>query len=174
MEDVTVQYFKYRADGDHALHWRHEMIRLGDDEHGTWLGGPPHATLQRGHEPERSYPHAFVQLLSADNWWTLIHNDASNKTVHHYVDIITRPVWENPNRVTMIDLDLDVIQQPDGTVYVDDEDEFLEHQVAHDYPPQLIDMTRVTTAEVVLAIEASREPFASAAGSWLARLRESH
>ena len=172
--DVTVQYFKYRADGEHALHWRHDMIHLGEDQHGVWLGGRPFATLQRGHEPERSYPHAFVQLVSADHWWTLLHNDATHGTVHHYVDIITRPIWETPNRVTMIDLDLDVIQRPDRSVYVDDEDEFKDHQVEHEYPPQIIDKARVTTAEVVLAIEAGQEPFASVAEAWLSNLRESY
>ena len=172
--DVTVQYFKYRSNGEHALHWRHDMIRLGEDEHGVWLGGAPYATLQRGHEPERSYPHAFVQMISVDQWWTLIHNDASQPTVQHYVDIITRPVWESPNLVTMIDLDLDVIQRPDGSVYVDDEDEFKDHLVAHAYPPQIIDKARMTTAEVVLAIEAGKEPFASVATAWLSNLRESY
>jgi len=172
--DVTVQYYKYRSNHNHALHWRHDMMRLGEDEHGTWLGGQPLATLQRGHEPERTYPHAFVQLISTGRWWTLLHNDAANGSVHHYVDIITPPVWESPKLVTMIDLDLDVIQRPDGSVYVDDEDEFKDHQVTHDYPPQIIDKARVTTAEVVMQIEAANEPFSSVAAHWLNQLRERH
>ena len=172
--DVTVQYYKYRPTHNHALHWRHDMLRLGDDEHGTWLGGPALTTVQRGHEPERTYPHAFVQLISTDHWWTLIHNEATNDSIHHYVDIITPPVWERPDLVTMIDLDLDVIQRPDGSIYVDDEDEFKDHLVAHEYPPQIIDKARVTTAEIVMQIEADREPFQSVAAAWLNRLREGH
>lgn len=172
--NVRVQYFKYRANGDHATHWRHEMTWLGEDKHGVWLGAEPGAILQRGFEEERSLPYPFVQLIAPDSWWTLIHNDPENRDITHYVDIVTRPVWESPQLVTMIDLDLDVVQRPDGSVYVDDEDEFKEHKTLHAYPPQIVDKARVTTAEVVLAIEGAHEPFASVAAQWLETLGQGH
>ena len=30
----TVQFFK----SPDRLHWRHDMVRLGEDEHGVWVG----------------------------------------------------------------------------------------------------------------------------------------
>ena len=50
-----------------------------------------------------------------------------------YVDITTPPVWDG-DHVTAVDLDLDVIRRFDGSWYVDDEDEFAEHQVGYGYP----------------------------------------
>ena len=37
-----------------------------------------------------------------------------------------------------VDLDLDVVRGPTGRVWVDDEDEFAEHQVAFDYPDDVV------------------------------------
>ena len=44
------------------------------------------------------------------------------------------------------DLDLDVIRTGDGTVFVDDEDEFAEHRVSLAYPERWVDQARVTAA----------------------------
>lgn len=50
-----------------------------------------------------------------------------------YVDMTSRPAWDGPT-VRAVDLDLDVIEALDRTVFVDDEDEFEEHRVAYGYP----------------------------------------
>jgi hypothetical protein len=34
MSPFTVQFFKYPD----RLHWRHDMVRLGEDAHGVWVG----------------------------------------------------------------------------------------------------------------------------------------
>ena len=39
---VTVQYFKYSGE----RHWRHQMVMLGEDGHGVWLGAPIGAIIQ--------------------------------------------------------------------------------------------------------------------------------
>jgi protein associated with RNAse G/E len=170
MSGVTIQYFKYPD----QLHWRHDTTRLGADEFGVWLGIPAAATVQRGHEPAMAIGRDAVQLITPDRWWSLIYNgDADDFEV--YVDIATPPVWEADDRVTMFDLDLDVVRHQDGTVQVLDEDEFLDHQVRFAYPERLIAAARASTAEVVLALKGNREPFATVAASWLARLnRQDH
>ncbi len=163
---VTVQYFKYPD----ILHWRHDTHRLGEDDFGVWLGIPAAATVQRGYEPARAIGRDAVQLITPDRWWSLIYNGSGHE-YEIYVDIATPPVWESSDRVTMIDLDLDVVRRGDGTVAILDEDEFAEHQVTLAYPPKLIDQTRAATAGIVMAIEANEEPFASVAASWLAKLQ---
>ena len=55
------------------------------------------------------------------------------------------------------DLDLDVVRELDGRVWVDDEDEFAEHQVSFGYPPEVIDAARASTDRLVGLI-GSRPP----------------
>lgn len=165
---ITVQYYKYPR----SLHWRHEMVPLGKDAHGAWVGGPVGTVVQRGEEPPRTMDQAFVQLIPEDRWWTAIFNSAHRIEV--YVDITTRPVWTEENRVEMIDLDLDVIRLRDGTIYVDDEDEFDLHRVELEYPPRMVDSARAAAARVALELERRAAPFDDTASAWFDRLGESH
>ncbi len=160
---VDVQYFKYSGD----LHWRHDMVYLGADEHGTWLGGPAGATIQRGHEPPKQWPSPFVQLIAPEQWWTLFFNGPHSDHYRIYVDVITPAHWVGGSRVEMIDLDLDVVLRHDGSVDLLDEDEFLAHAELFDYPDRLIDRARVTAAELTLSVEAMEEPFGHAGEGWL-------
>ena len=164
--DVTVQYFKYPND----LHWRHELVMLGEDEHGVWLGGPIGSTVQRGGEPVKKWPVPFVQLVSPEKWWTLIYNGEGAHKYRIYVDIITEPCWVSDSRVEMIDIDLDVVLNMDGLVRVLDGDEFEDHLVRLQYPPSLVDGARIATAEVAHKLEAGQEPFAQAGAAWLTQV----
>jgi len=144
------------------------MVRLGEDEHGVWLGARRGSTLQRGAEPAQAAPWHFVQLIQPGSWWTLIANDSTR--IRFYVDIVTPPVWQSPDLVTMVDLDLDVVLEVGGTVYIDDEDEFAEHLQALDYPSAWVTKVPETAAEMADRIRRSKEPFRSVAESWLSRL----
>ena len=162
-EPIVVQYFKYSGD----LHWRHDLVFLGEDEHGFWLGGPAGATIQRGHEPPRQWPSPFVQLIAPHKWWSLFFNGEHSDNYRTYVDVITPATWPASDRVEMIDLDLDVVLHHDGTVALLDEDEFLAHGELFAYPDSLIDRARAAAAELVLKVEMGEEPFGSAGESWL-------
>lgn len=162
---TTVQYFKYPE----TPHWRHDMIRLGSDEFGVWLGASVGAEIQKGSEPPKRMTHPFVQLISPGAWWTLLYNGAGHPRLSHYVDIITPAVWVGEDLVTMIDVDLDVVLERTG-LRIDDEDEFLVHQQTLAYPPWLIDRTRAAAAEVFLAMEAQQQPFFGTPEYWLDRL----
>ena len=161
--DVTVQYFKYPRD----LHWRHDLIKLGEDEYGVWLGGPAGTVIQRGHEPPIEWMVPFVQLIAPHHWWTLIYNSVADRNHRIYVDMITQPCWVSDKRVEMIDLDLDVVFDADGEVKVLDEDEFEENKMEFDYPESLVDRTRSTAAEVALKLARGEEPFGEAGATWL-------
>ena len=120
-------------------HWRFASIYLGDDDHGTWLGFPrgtrmtrPGAeyvspTDQLGLVPPSSWPAA------ERGWLTTFHGPGGPLSV--YVDITAPPTWDGPT-VTACDLDLDVVRELDGRVWIDDEDEFAEHQVSLGYPAE--------------------------------------
>ena len=143
------------------------MSVLGEDEHGVWLWAPRGTMLTRGDEPARRAETSFVKLIRPDGWWSAVWNERSRYEV--YVDIATPATWEG-DRVAMIDLDLDVVRMADdGSVVVLDEDEFVAHAAAMDYPPRLIDAARTAAAAVHLALEAATEPFGEAGRSWLRR-----
>lgn len=165
MRPVTVQYLKYPD----RPHWRLDLVHLGDDEYGTWLGGPVPTVVQRGAESPIVFEVPFVQLIPRQSWWALLVNDPWYK-IDLYVDIATPARWEAPGRVTLIDLDLDVVRRRNGAVEILDEDEFLDHQVRFAYPPELIQEALTAATEVRRAIEAQREPFGRAGESWLAKL----
>jgi protein associated with RNAse G/E len=74
--------------------------------------------------------------------------------------------------VRCVDLDLDVIRRADGTWYVDDEDEFAEHQVALGYPPEVVAGAEAARDEVWAAAHAGTGAFDGRSEEWLARLRD--
>jgi protein associated with RNAse G/E len=151
-------------------HWRYDMFRLGEDEHGIWLGAPRYTVTQRADEPAKEHPYAFIKLVPHDGWFTAIWNEDGKYEI--YVDISTPPVWEG-DTVQMIDLDLDVVRwRADRSVEILDEDEFLEHQRAYEYPQHIIDKARATTASLVLAVERGDEPFGATGLAWLQRFTE--
>ena len=152
---VDVRFHKWPD----RLHWHFSMERLGEDEHGVWLAAPRGTTGRRGSEPPKTFAGAFIGLVPREEWWTAIWNDTGRYLL--YVDIATPPVWDG-DTVTMLDLDLDVLQHRDtGQIEVVDEDEFLDHQVRFDYPPHLVAGARAATAKVVAQLEAGAEPFGS-------------
>jgi uncharacterized protein len=151
---------------DGARHWEFTMSVLGEDEHGIWLWAPQGTMLRRGMEPPRPAGTAFAKLVRPNGWWSAVWNARSRYDV--YVDIATPAKWSG-DRVTMVDLDLDVVRLGDGSVELLDEDEFGEHAAAMDYPPKLVDTARATAAAVHLALGRGLEPFGAVGRNWLAR-----
>lgn len=169
-EPVTVQFHKHWG----KLHWRHDMIFLGEGEHGLWLGGPSGCVMQRGHEPERHQTYAFAQLVPHQGDWSALFNERDRhkrRTWRAYVDICHEVRWTDPNRVEMFDRDLDVVHTWDRDVQILDQDEFEAHQKLHNYPPALIDAVEATTQHVAALIRSGTEPFATVGTTWLEQVR---
>jgi len=163
---VHVRFTKY----DGTPHWHFDVVRLGEDEHGVWLGGSDGTPVQRGLEPPLiSTP--FALLVPTEGWWVATFNpDLPDSPFQHviYADVCTPGTWEESS-VTAIDLDLDVAMRADGTVTLLDEDEFEEHRETMAYPPHVIDRARGAAASLFSAMEAGREPFGSVGHGWLER-----
>jgi uncharacterized protein len=164
--DVRVVFTKF----DGSLHWHQTMQYLGEDEHGTWLGGAAGSTAQRGSEPPVVFPEPFAQLVPPGQWWTAVFNGAPAKT-EIYCDIASPAEWKHPGEVTLIDLDLDVVRlRADRRVLIVDEDEFAEHQVRYGYPAEVIEAAEQAAAWLRQVISANAEPFGSAYLGWLAKV----
>ena len=83
------------------------------------------------------------------------------------------PVWRG-DRVTMIDLDLDIERARDGEVTIVDEDEFAAHQVRLAYPRHVIESARLALLEasgerldIAARVTRSEEPFAETGARWM-------
>ncbi|MET0692974.1 MAG: DUF402 domain-containing protein [Propionibacteriaceae bacterium] len=152
---------------------------VGEDSHGVWLAGPAGTEMKRPGLALTAATH-FVQCLPRERWSGSTFWDSGPPTIAAvYVDITTVAVWSEVGtasaEVTLVDLDLDVIRLFDGTLLIDDEDEFAEHQLAFGYPRAVIDAAEQECARVHQAMVTGEEPYGSVGRSWLdtyARLLE--
>ena len=138
------------------LHWQFNMFWLADDEWGTWLWTPAGSSAQRGTEPPRTFNHTNVKLIAPGEWWTAIWNDGDRYDL--YIDTITPPAV-GPDRITMIDLDLDLVRTTTGRVSIEDEDEFEEHRRRYGYPDYVVEKARTVTGGLKTRLEDHDEPF---------------
>jgi hypothetical protein len=153
--------------GDVA-HWRFPASLLGRDAYGTWLGALP-PTPYTGPRGAGDWTHNFVVLVPEDEWWIATFNERTDDWPTVYVDITTPPRWTAPDRVTAIDLDLDVIRFQDDRIMLDDEDEFEAHRVSYGYPSDIVDAARTSAASILARVEARDEPFGEAFTKWLTK-----
>jgi len=106
-------------------------------------------------------------LVPRDQPFIASFNGTGNDTCDIYVDMTTVPVWEGAT-VRAVDLDLDVIRLLDGSVVIDDEDEFAEHQVRYGYPQDIINLAQRSCDDVAAGVRAGVEPWASDGHRWVA------
>ena len=169
-EPVRVVFTKWGG----RQHWESTGQVLGTDECGTWVGGVKGRRLTRpGHDVP--IPYDTVMLVAADAGFVACFNepldgpDAAWCSV--YVDITTVPRW-SAGHVTMVDLDLDVVQRWSGEVEVHDEDEFADHQASLGYPTEIVAMAEQVCGDVRHALEQGDPPFDGRAATWLEHLAQ--
>ncbi|MEV0453575.1 GNAT family N-acetyltransferase [Catellatospora methionotrophica] len=165
-DDVRVEFRKY----DGSPHWHTTLRRLGDDEHGVWLGGTTRTPWRRHGRPAHFPQVPHVMLVPHEGGWVATFHAPPRRT-EVYVDVTARPVWTGIGLVTVVDLDLDVIRRRDtGIVELLDEDDFADHQVAYGYPAAVTAEAQRTAEELMAALTAAHEPFGVAHRPWSALL----
>jgi hypothetical protein len=149
-------------------HWEYDGVFLGTDQHGEWLGFPRGTYYAR---PGMEFVGEFtgVVLVPADSAAHLAAFNDDVAKARTYVDMTTPPEWDG-SVLRAIDLDLDVIKLQDGTVFLDDEDEFADHQVRYGYPAEVVAMTERSAAAVLAAVRAGEPPYDGTADAWSALL----
>ncbi len=164
-------------------HWRFEGVVLGSDEHGDWIGFPKGTHNSRpGYEFDSEVD--SVSLVPRDTWHVSTFH-APGIWCDLYVDISTPGRWDG-DVLRAVDLDLDVIRMaPElpaelpagkiawpGELFVDDEDEFAEHQVAYGYPADVVEAAQASCKQVFAAVRDRQAPYDGTAQVWLDRLAE--
>jgi hypothetical protein len=143
-------------------HWEFDSVYLGEDAHGTWLGFPRGTEMRR---PGADYVSPTDQLGlvptvglpdAERGWLATIHGPGGPLSV--YVDVTAPPTWSGAT-LHALDLDLDVVRELDGRVWVDDEDEFAEHQVRFGYPPEVVDAARASRDRLVALVGGHHPPY---------------
>ena len=150
-------------------HWEFDGFYLGSDEHGDWLGFPAGTLMSRPGVEVRPENDQVGLVPVSGAWLATFHGPGGS--VQTYVDMTSVPEWAG-SVVHAVDLDLDVIKPLDGAVYVDDEDEFAEHQVAFGYPAATVELAESARDEVLAAVTQGTAPFDGSSDRWLAVLTE--
>jgi hypothetical protein len=163
-QPIDVRFTKWGG----GRHWEFPLRWLGVDEHGVWGAGEVGTRLWRPGAGFES-PIGWVTLFPHDRPWAASFYGSAHLQVDTYVDMTTVPEWSEAS-VSMVDLDLDVVLMRDGSLWVDDVDEFEEHRVRLGYPDEVVDLARRTADEVVAAIWDGTEPFGAAREAWLGHL----
>ncbi len=162
---VDVRFTKWGR----GRHWEFPVTVLGTDEHGVWAGAGVGTRLWR---PAASFVSQFdwVTVFPHEAPWAASFYDSEDQPVSMYVDMTTPAVWTG-STVSMVDLDLDVVLGRDGSLFLDDEDEFEAHRVELAYPAEVVAMARRAADEAFTALAEGAEPFGSTGDGWLARWR---
>ena len=163
--DVRVVYRKF----DGRLHWQTTLQRLGEDEHGVWLGTPPGGAWQRAGGPWVTVHGPRLMLAPRDRWWTARFNSEADSRTEVYCDVAAVPEWTAPDELTIVDLDLDVVRlHGTGEVSLLDADEFAEHRQRYGYPPAVVDAALASSSWLLSAVANFEEPFGTASTQYLA------
>ena len=155
-------------------HWEMDGVFLGHDDSGDWLGFPagthmarPGRELTSANDQVGLVPAAGTAVGRA--WLATFHGPGGD--VWTYVDMTTVPAWDG-RTLRAVDLDLDVVEALDRSVYVDDQDEFDEHRVALGYPREVVELATATRDLVRTAVSTRLPPFDGRSAPWLDALRE--
>ncbi len=163
---VLVNFRKW----DGREHWQEPTILLGEDEYGVWLGMRCGTAFRRpGHEVVSRAD--SVKLATGSGWFATFNGPGHD--IQTYVDISTVGEWSISHKMltfTLIDLDLDVVRRQNGTIYVDDEEEFAEHQRLFGYPHDVIAQAERDCANVLQSVTDRAEPFAIRPEHWMRQL----
>jgi hypothetical protein len=164
---VRGRYTKWGGRRHHGA----ELVYLGADEHGDWLGDPVGNAWSGGPASFTSVTDNVLVVPRDRAHTAMFYEPHPEQEFELYVDITTVPRWEGLV-ATAVDLDLDVIRLFDGSWFVDDEEEFAEHRVALGYPAEVVLAAESECARVVDEIRSGAAHFAmSTAEPWRALLR---
>ena len=160
---------------DDREHWQSDGLLLGDDGYGVWLGFPRGSrTYRPGHSFELTRD--YVILVPRElGWSAMLFDEALAEQPMIYIDLASTTTWTTTDTgllATLIDLDLDVVEESGGRLFIDDEDEFLEHQQLFGYPSEVIARVRADADALLEEVRAHHPPFdEGTVRPWLQTLR---
>ncbi len=161
--------FRWRK-WDGRDHWHRDVVYLGSDEWGDWVG---QRRGWRAHRPgvEAVSRSDAVTLIPADGTFGATTWDA-HPNVRIYIDVGWAVGFDGEGLVG-IDMDLDVVKLVDERgIFIDDVDEWEEHRELFGYPPDVVSRLEALAADLERRVKNEEAPFDDAtAERWFTVLR---
>jgi uncharacterized protein len=151
-------------------HWEFDTFALGEDQHGTWLGSPSGTLMSRPGSTFVTDQPQVVLVPQDQPFVATFYGTGGSAHCVVYVDMTTVPVHLDAE-VRVIDLDLDVVKDWTGRIWVDDEDEFAARRIRFGYPSEIVRLATTSCESVVAAMTDARPPYDGVVSDhWLERL----
>src|SRR2546425_12308 len=106
-----------------------------------------------------------IEYYWLNRWYNIFRFMKDDNTTRLYYCNINMPPSLRDNVLTYIDLDIDILVQPDFSYQVLDLDEFEANARRYDYPAEVKSQARIAVNELVLMIESHQFPFIENASS---------
>ena len=151
---VTINSRKY--DGSLARSWVAELISSEGPEMlfvGTFDEIIEHPDLGRIEKATISYEYYWL-----NRWYNVFaFFEPNGEFRNHYCNVNMPPTF-NGQSLDYVDLDLDVVAWPDGSVVTLDEDEFTANAARFCYPPHVRENAAAAMAEIMVLVDKRRLP----------------
>lgn len=151
---ITVRVLKY--DGAEYRHWNAAIARRDDSlivldaEFEDDVEHPLLGKIKRGTRT--------IEYYWLHRWYNVFQFLEHGTTRLFYCNI-NLPPEINPGLLTYVDLDIDILVQPDSSYQVLDLDEFATNAARYAYPEELKQRTHEAVAELITLIETRQFPF---------------
>ncbi|MDO7908649.1 DUF402 domain-containing protein [Paenibacillus sp. JX-17] len=144
--------------------WQGTLLEQTEDFIIVWCeAGRPlaHHTKQKVFTIE----HASLEFFFLKEWFTAAIEFKQGQNTSYYCNIAMPSVLDG-DRLSFVDLDLDLLRSPQGEWMVVDEDEFVENSVKYDYPEALKEQAVQALQRLQARAEKKTFPFDEAALKW--------
>ena len=99
-----------------------------------------------------------IEYFQFEEWYTVAIEKRAENKFFYYCNIAMPPSLDD-NVLSYIDLDLDVLREPDGDWQLVDEDEFIENSKKMNYPPDVITKAKEEVKKLLDTINKKQFPF---------------
>ncbi|MFZ5815298.1 MAG: DUF402 domain-containing protein [Bacillota bacterium] len=171
MKQLLVQEYKYNG----AKHYSYPARLLSRTEGLVILYGPYNRLLNHPGRNlvDRPISNHTIEFHYLDRPYNITAGFNADGSFYRYYCNITTPATLEEDRLTSVDLDLDLVVEADHSWWIEDEEEFEEHRTAWGYPPELVAMAREGLNELIRLVESRSFPFDGTAWSLLRAQPES-
>ena len=145
----------YKHDGSLHRIWDRGLVLANNDDYIVIASEKAKVVESNGRRWFTKEP--AVTIFSKKEWWNVICM-LKEDGVCYYCNIAS-PSLVDKNHIKYIDYDLDAKLFPDGEIRLLDEKEYLRHKDLYNYSPELDEVLRYQTKEIVRKMEAKEFPF---------------
>jgi len=148
---MPYRYEKYKFNGDVWGTYGVYPLVMSDER---WIMWEPRGTYVHHYRRDWTMQRDHLQFLFPRHWYVISADYNENRQLRHcYCDIIApwQPPAQGATRITVIDLELDLVAEPSGQYRVLDGDEFEQAIIAMHYPADVIAQAQTALQRLVVA-----------------------